>query len=334
VPTRFRGAGYTDATMTTDGTREHEDAPVRQPPVETPAPTAAAPPRDARWWGETALPVGGVARVVAGPLRLWARRRAHEWALVTTTGSNGHAGEAERGHPVPEDDVPESGSVHRFSFAQSPAALVLRPVLADRAVVVRPESPLWIPSGERVVLFMSTPVWVGVSVGRPSRQRVARRRGRRPERSAEDAVEDVGLIDIPTYRLSDTWFGPSTLVGELCYSSRTAGRLALDELPTRPHRAVTPVTIENLAASSLELRRLVVPIPSLALYADTRSGLWTQGVTLSRETDSDLATARVDTTPPTVAHGPPERLADARLATPAGGMVHAFSRLFRGNGEP
>ena len=314
--------------MSSDVARERSDAPSQEAPLdEATGPTP--PPRDPHWWGETVLAVGGVVRAVAGPLTLWARRHPREWAIMTTSGSDGTAGEAERGHEVPEDDVPEDAAVRRFSFSESPPALLLRPVLADRPVVVRPESTLSVPSGERVTLFVSTPVWVTISVGRPSRGR--RRRGRKPNtRRDEDALEDVLLTEIATHRLSDTWFGPSTLVGELCYASRTAGRLTIDELPIRPHRAVTPVTIDNRAATPLLVQRVLVPVPTLALFADQDGGLWTQGVSLTREADVDQAVARVDSAPPTVARGPAERLAEPRTAALATSVVRAFSRLFRG----
>jgi hypothetical protein len=314
--------------MSSDAARDQSDAPSREAPLEE-ATGPTPPPRDPHWWGETVLPVGGVVRAVAGPLTIWARRHPREWAIMTVRGSDGSTGEAERGHEVPDDDVPEDAAVERFSFSESPAALLLRPVLADRSVVVRPEGTFAVPSGERVTLFVSTPVWLTISVGRASRGR--RRRGRKPPaRRDEDALEDVLLTEIPSHRLSDTWFGPSTLVGELCYASRTAGRLAIDELPIRPHRAVTPVTLDNRAATPLVVQRVLVPVPTLALYADQDGGLWTQGVSLTREADVDQAVARVESTPPVVARGPAERLADPRTAAPATAVVRAFSRLFRG----
>jgi hypothetical protein len=319
--------------MGSDATRDQlDDAPSQEAPLEAPV-AVAPPPRDAHWWGETVLEVDRVARAVAGPLTIWARRRPREWAIASTRGRDGHAGDAERGHEVPDDDIAEDATVERFSFADAPPALLLRPSLADRSMVVRPEGSLAIPSGERVTLFVSSPVWVTVSVGRATRHDARRRRGggrRPPPRREDDAVEDVRLTEIPSYRLSDTWFGSSTLVGELCYSSRTAGRLSLDELPVRPHRAITPVTIDNRAATALVLQRLLVPLPTLALYADRDGALWTQGVTMTREADVDQAVARVDAAAPAVRRGPAQRLAEPREVAAAGAMVRAFSRFFRG----
>jgi hypothetical protein len=317
--------------MATEMLEESGSSPTQEAPLEE-APPAVAPPVDARWWGETALGVGDVARAIVGPLTVWGRRRAFDWSIATKGGGDGQAGEAERGRVVPEGALPDDAAIQRFSFAEAPGALLLRPALADRPVVVRPEHPLAVPSGERVTLFVSTPVWVVVSVGRPSRGSTSRRRGRRPpapepERAA--SIEDVRLLELPSYRLSDTWFGPSTFVGELCYASRTAGRLALDELPVRPHRAVTPVIIDNRAPSALVVQRLLVPIPSLALYTDVDGTLWTQGVTLTRESEGDTAITRVDNASQGAGGKRLERLAEPRT-TATTGVVRAFSRLFRG----
>jgi hypothetical protein len=315
--------------MPTEKLHDEDASPTQEAPLEE-APASVAPPAEARWWGETALEVGEVARAVVGPLVLWARRRARDWSLATQTGPDGHAGEAERGRRVPDDDLPDDVPLQRFSFAETPGALLLRPALADRPVVVRPESPLAVPSGERVTLYVSTPVWVTISVGRASRRAPARRRSRRTaEAEGPPATEDIRLTEIATYRLSDTWFGPSTLVGELCYASRTAGRLDLSELPVRPHRAVTPVIIDNRATSPLVIQRLVVPIPSLALYADGVGALWTQGVTLTRESDGDAAITRVDAAGFGTGAKGLERIAEPRVAATTG-VVRAFSRLFRG----
>lgn len=317
--------------MPSDVPRDDPDAPTREAPLEE-TDGVETTPVDPRWWGETRLEVGQVARLVAGPLRLWAERRAHEWRLVSEHGADGHAGAAERGHAVDQDDVPEDGAAQRFSFAAAPAALIVRPALADRPVVVRPDGVIAIPSGERVTLYVSTPVWLVLSVGRPSVSPKRRGASRRPPPPSErDATDDVLLTEVPSHRLSDTWFGSSTREGELCYSSRTAGRLTLEELPLRPHRAVTPVTIRNQAAQPLVIDRFQVPIPLLSLYVDADDALWTNGVTLSRETEGEHAGLRIEPSPPRTRHGVPERLAPPRTTASGSAVVRAFSRLFRGS---
>jgi hypothetical protein len=106
--------------------------------------------------------------------------------------------------------------IERFVFNQQPEArCACRPMLADRPVVVRARQSVFIPPGEEAMLYLSTPVWVSIDLGEPAR----------------------ALREIPVLRLSDTWFGPSTREGELCYAARTHARNHLDQVPRRPHRA-------------------------------------------------------------------------------------------------
>ena len=53
------------------------------------------------------------------------------------------------------------------------------------------------------------------------------------------------LDELPTIRQSDTWHGPNTREGELCYASRTFCRTNIDALPIRQNRALSPVIIYN-----------------------------------------------------------------------------------------
>src|SRR5690625_5517561 len=79
-------------------------------------------------------------------------------------------------------------------------------------------------------------------------------------------------MEIPTKILSDTWFGPNTQMGTLCYASKTYTRSSRQEVTPRPHRAVTPVTVRNQSEELLSIDKLSIPVPHLALYGrDDRS---------------------------------------------------------------
>lgn len=134
----------------------------------------------------------------------------------------------------------------------------------------------------------------------------------------------VLLKTLPAQRLSDTWFGPNTREGELCYSGRTHARHDPSDLPDRPHRAITPLTIHNRAASPLPIEKISLPVPWLALYGDQAGRLWTQAVTLSRDSETDLASVRIDSREQ--AEGKAlTRLAEPRQAAQRNNMIRAFS---------
>ena len=267
-----------------------------------------------RWWGRSSLDIDEAGCWTIGPTTLWANRTRHDWRLLYM--STGDAMQYEhnvdvpasihRWHELEEQAMHDlSLTVHRHTFRSTPADLTIEPILADRAIVVRPEYPLSIPAGEEVILFLSTPLWIRVRAG------------------------DTVLEDVPSHRPSDTWFGPSPRDGELCYATLTAGRLTLSKLPMRAHRAVTPLTIRNEADDSFPLERVHVPAPYLALYeSDSGIGdhLWTQGLTLVRNKANGTAEVRIRSGPPEGTSATTELSAPRREAK-SGLVVNTFRAI-------
>lgn len=223
------------------------------------------------WWGHYPLAEGdnGLFWQI-GPLSLQARRWRQEWRLAWREGRD----------PLDTalsfsglSELDETGcSVARFAFRESGRGLTLRPRLADRPVVVRPDTPLYIPPREETIIYVSTSAWVQV------------------------LVDDGGgaLTEIPSYRPSDSWFGLNTREGELCYASRSLARLRLEEIVQRPHRVVSPVTIRNRAGDALLIERLSVPVPILPLYASAEHQLWTQPMAMERSVDGKQGTLKLE----------------------------------------
>lgn len=263
-------------------------------------------PAAATWWSPCRFDVGEARRWRVGPSTWVAERRAYEWRIAHVTGDDPLEDAMEIATPVRNDGpFPGTGAhdaTHRFAFAASPAGLVLHPRLADRDVVVRPADPLTVPAGESAVLFVSTPLWIAVSTVDPPH----------------------ALFEAPCYRPSDTWFGPSTVDGELCYASRTTGRLELADVPVRPHRAITPVHIHNEAKDPLALERLKVPVAILPLLAGPR-GLWTPRVSLTRAEGADRADVQVAPGPPSEA-GAARRVAEPRRRPDGSSSLRSFGR--------
>ena len=134
------------------------------------------------------------------------------------------------------------------------------------------------------------------------------------------------LLDVPSIRRSDTWFGSNTLEGELCYSTRSSARLNLDAIEPHPHRAVTPVEIRNEGANILPIERLRVPVQALSVYADAEGRLWTDAVCFARREDENLAS--ISTLEPSD-HLPGRRtkIGEPRAPLETGTIVKAFSKL-------
>ena len=241
-----------------------------------------------------------------GPLELWLQRLAREWRYAMV--SREQEEEAEPGAvEVPwsgELPAPEEATCGRFAFRSSPERVLLQPALADRAVVTRPETPLTIPAGEQVTIYVTSPLWLQL---------------RRDEAGAP-------LLEVPAVRPSDTWFGPSPLRGELAYASRTRAVLDPGQLTPCGYRAVTPLLIDNRGQDAMLVDRVLVPVPQLELWADDGPQPWTSPVVVKRRDGGKLG--EVD-----VLAGPPEQQPGARRIAPGRqpaehGVVRALASLF------
>ncbi len=229
-------------------------------------------PPSPRWWGPVSLAEEPVRRLRVGPLRLRLQRRPHEVELAFS--SDVDVLDETISH---DEDPDEDAEVLRFSTASTGLRLV--PRLADRPVVVRPELPLRVLPGEEAPVLLSTPLWLRVE------------------------TDDGRLLhEFPMSRPSDTWFGPSTLEGELCYAGRTRARPLEALTAGPPARARTRLFLRNLESAPLEVSRIALPVRRLALFAGAHGGLWTEDVVVVRQTEGEGA-IEVE-----VRDGPPEGL--------------------------
>jgi len=253
------------------------------------------------WWGPFSLDVGGARHYTIGPLRLWIERRVGEVRVSWVSGDDPLASDLTIEKVSGVGDVTdESGLVvQRFSLPDGPVELSMAPLLADRDVVVSPEELISILPGRRVTLYISSPLWFRVAL---------------------EVDPRVPLVEAPAYRPSDTWFGPNTRQGELCYWSRIRARLSRENLPLRPHRAATALVVDNRAGTPFPIDRLRLPLPLLSLFATPEGRLWTDTVTVTRQADG--TTLDIDTT------GGPEEPGATRLEAPRRTVDrHVFTRL-------
>lgn len=251
------------------------------------------------WWGTFELDANTGGEWQIGPSTLWIYRSKQDWRIVHRPSTDPVTADpmAQRSAlrvPLPEDEMAdvlssedEDLQTSRFSVRDTSEAISLQPVLADRPVVSRPEHPLSVLPDEAVTLYLSTPLWIRIEL--------------------EDTERE--LQEMPSHRMSDTWFGSSTRDGELCYATRTAGRLRLDELPLRLHRALTPLHVQNTSTTPLALERVQLPAPHLALYETPDHVLWTQSVTMTHAYGTEGASIHID-------RGPPSEVSEATRIQP------------------
>jgi len=268
-----------------------------------------SPPEAAPWWGPCEVDLERAVAWQVGPLSVRAARRASEWRVAwrwsPAQSVVGPSVAPRRLDDLPLEEMDAEHTCHRYGLAQTEPALTLRPLLADRPLISRPEVPFTVQPGTEVRLLVTTPLWLRLEAG------------------------GAALIELVCRRPSDTWFGVSTREGALCYAGRTHLRPTSEPGDVPLWHARTPIRLRNRAADPLHLARLKLPVDTLPLFVD-RGIFWTPAVILDRrEAGSDLAAVAVDAEPPFEADAHARRVAPPRRDAPESAALRVFNSFFR-----
>ena len=254
-----------------------------------------------KWWGNFQLEIGQMGFWQIGPSSFSIHRLKQEWRIIYNEGTDTFSNELVINVPLPSDEDDTATSLRRYMFQETHSNLSLTPVLVDRSVVVRPQTPFSIREGQEVTLYLTTPLWVRVEVEGMS----------------------FPLHEIPTLRLSDTWFGNDTLSGELCYAGKLAGRLSLEDIHKLPYRVISPLKVRNRSLKPLLIERVKLPLQYLSIYNSKDHLLWTQTVILTKE--KDQTKLKLDKNPLDIEIG--ERISGPRQKLKDNLILRAFGRL-------
>lgn len=256
-----------------------------------------------QWWGDYQMDVNEMGLWQIGPTSIEIHRLEHEWRIVTETGENPLDSTMEVFYPLPSSHPSLESKMRRYMFHKSTGIVNLRPNLADRAIIVKPETPFEVRNGEQITMYVSTPIWVRITTpGTP-----------KPLRS------------IASFRSPDIWYGEDTRTGELCYYSKLLGQLTLEGVQRRPYRAVTPMVLQNRSKEPLLIERIRLPMRYLNLYAAKDNFLWTSKLYLIQRRNNHTR-IRVDRGAPQEM-GEHHLVAHAELKMPRYLRMSAFSRF-------
>ena len=266
------------------------------------------------WWGRHSTVNDRTDFWQIGPLKMWLQSAPYQMNIRWTHGGDVYDGHV-RSVPGSRDlttgtsiDFPgDAASVTCAYGMNTSSEVVLSPVLPDRSVVVRLSETLSVLPGEDSTFYMVVPLFLRLELVEGSKL----------------------LTEVPTFRLSDTWFGPMSSLGSLCYACPGDLYSDLRQVPLRPHCVITAITIRNLGADQLKLERLNIPYPRLSLFYSQRTGFWTDRLTLDRREDNEMASLRLDRQPPPEA-APTQFVVGPRTADSSeNSVVRAFSAIFQ-----
>ncbi len=243
-----------------------------------------------------------------GPLRLQAQARPPGlWVEARRSGDPFDPGWAREELSAEDGDGDEGPPVifqRLFAGFTPPFMVNLRPRLADRPIITRPEMEVVLGPGVSTDVYLSSPLWIEVCVG------------------------GEALCELPTWRASDTWFGPDTTHGVLGYAGRTSLRTQRSEVYDTPSRVATLATISNRQSRPVVLDRVALPMPNMGVYRDRDGRFWSDSVRVHCLEDKE---AEVTITAPKSAQGLAlERVGGPREIARSDGFLEAFSAVMRG----
>jgi len=255
------------------------------------------------FWSELTIPHRRAVRVRLGPLVVTIARLENEWR-VTREAVGGSDTDVSIQENVAIEEPATNANVTRYATANKTERFRIVPILPDRSVLTRPERPISILPHTEVRLYVGSPLWIRLVQG-----------------------EDDPLGELPASPPKEAWVGSSTRDGELCYATRTYGRLRLEDAALRPHRVMTSVAINNGSGHPFVCDHVSLPVRRLSVYASSEGRLWTEPISLEQSASEEFAKLDVSSGPPEEARGA-TLLSGPRDAGQRGGRFRAFGALF------
>lgn len=219
------------------------------------------------------LVIGNILSLRFGPMTLFLGHFFQEWRLSWTT-TNDYMDNSFAFHHPYTGEIPHTlASMIRYTYSRPCNHYVkITPTLGDLPYVAKPTKPLMILPDETVRVFMSIPLFVRVETEDPYHL----------------------LEDIPVLQSPKTWFGDSTVRGEICYSTKIKAVLHQAELINRPYRAISQLVIHNKSHEPLHVERLKVPAPFLSLFQGEDGLFYTSVMNFICDVDGAIRNVDID----------------------------------------
>lgn len=186
-------------------------------------------------WGTISLADGQVKYASIGELHYWLKSQNGEVWIA-------YGYETDLKSPLRKEAPPEELTWSRWAGSTDVAEVRVTPVFADKPLIVHSEYPLKVSPGAKIQIFSRIPVWVRIAT-----------------------AEDYQLVEMPTVKLSRTWFG-TPVEGELCYHATTKARRDLSHADKKPHVVSCPILIHNKSDEELDFEHFCFRVERLSMY--------------------------------------------------------------------
>lgn len=187
-------------------------------------------------WGKKSLEEGAIKHLSVGELHIWLKYQNLEVWIAHTY----------------NDEIKRKGNLHqppkdiewsRWAHKNGSANIAVQPVFPDKPLVVHSEYSLKISPATQIQIYTRIPIWVRVSL----------------------ADNNYQLIELPSVKLSRTWFGTET-EGELCYHAKTKARRDLSHVDKKPYLVSCPIQIVNKSSEELTFSHFCFRVERLSMF--------------------------------------------------------------------
>ena len=187
-------------------------------------------------WGNRSLTEGRLQHVTVGELHVWLKYQNEEVWIT-------HAYNDEIRRKGNLDKPPKDTEWSRWAHKNSSAEVSILPAFPDKPLVVHSEYSLKISPETEVQIYTRIPIWIRISFNHNKYQ----------------------LIELPTVKLSRTWFG-TPIEGELCYHAKTKARRDLSHVDKKPYLVSCPIKIINKSSEELTFSNFCFRVERLSMF--------------------------------------------------------------------
>jgi hypothetical protein len=263
-------------------------------------------PQDAlaRPWGRHTLTAAETLGLRLGSRDLWLRCQAGEVQIANEDRGAGSGDLATWGSGSAPAEPPEDSAWSRWAPPAPASEITVRPVLPDRAVVMRPEAAFRLLPGSEARVFVRVPVWIRVELVL--------------------AGTSHGLLTVPSVVMSDTWWG-DLAAGELAYWLPTTARRAMQPGLFAPYLAVCPLHMRNETQGELLVDKVALRVAYLSLF-QARDGIWADEARVLYLGHEEGSQIEMTGQPPSEA-GPADLVASPTARAQKGLRARTFDRI-------